>query len=171
MHLVGLGKIAIKVTLNFQFYPRRPDWFVIIHEDPCIRTLLPMILINKHQTQKHYKAKENNSNSRTLSLIKGFHHYLVAVLLGCMQKEISSRVSVFHTFRKADQSNRRIPDCLKLKQTILRKIFRRNIDACVPFIFFEIEVGRILAVTFPHTQNCCKKEKSRWQMVAYFKFQ
>lgn len=90
MHLVGLGKIAIKVTLNFQFYPRRPDWFVIIHEDPCIRTLLPMILINKHQTQKHYKAKENNSNSRTLSLIKGLHHYLVAVLLGCMQKEISS---------------------------------------------------------------------------------
>ena len=76
---------------------------------------------------------------------------------------------MFNTFRKADQSNRRIPDCLKLKKTILRKIFRRNIDACVPFIFFEIEVGRILAVTFPHTQNCCKKEKNRWQMVAYFK--
>ena len=49
MHLVGLGKIAIKVTLNSQFYPRRPDWFVIIHEDPCIRTLLPLILINKHK--------------------------------------------------------------------------------------------------------------------------
>ena len=88
-----------------------------------------------------------------------------------MQKLILSRVLVFHTLRKADQSNRRIPDSLKLEQTILRKIFRRNIDACVPFIFFEIEVGRILAVTFPHTQNCCKKEKSRWQMVAYFKSQ
>ena len=88
-----------------------------------------------------------------------------------MQKLISSRVLVFHTLRKADQSNRRIPDSLKLEQTILRKIFRRNIDACVPFIFFEIEVGRILAVTFPHTQNCCKKEKSRCQMVAYFKVQ
>ena len=52
MHLVGLGKIAIKVTLNSQFYPLRPDWFVIIHEDPCIRILLPMILINKHQNTK-----------------------------------------------------------------------------------------------------------------------
>ena len=52
MHLVGLGKIAIKVTLNSQFYPLHPDWFVIIHEDPCIRTLLPLILINKHQNTK-----------------------------------------------------------------------------------------------------------------------
>ena len=59
----------------------------------------------------------------------------------------------------------------KVKTNHLRKISRGNIDACVPFIFFEIEVGRILAVTFPHTQNCCKKEKSRWQMVAYFKSQ
>ena len=88
-----------------------------------------------------------------------------------MQKEILSRVFVFHTFREADQNNRRIPDCLKLEQTTLRKIFRKNIDAYVPFIFFEIEVGLILAVTFPNTQNCGKKEKSRWQIVAYFKLQ
>lgn len=52
MHLVGPGKIAIKITLNSQFCPLRPDWFAIIHEDPCIRTLLPMILINKHQNTK-----------------------------------------------------------------------------------------------------------------------